>query len=518
VERAVNDRARPGLDAALALLIFAVCAGRLAAFPLQPGHADEAHYLHEAKRVLQGERLYRDVFELTTPGWVYLMALLFEVFGVTLRTARMAAAVIHGATAALLFIVCRRLDVRRGFALAAAATYLWVCPQMFPVASQHWLATLLGVLVLALCLRPLRPWLGGALGFVAGLMIAVHQARGLAMAAGVAAFLTVDSLVLQRDHRSQPLAVGIAFAAGLLLATVPMLGAATVSAGFEPVWYALVMHPMQSYASTFVTSWGRGGSTVFSVRGLVTYVPLALLCVIPRVLYGRHSGADPRSVRAGAAVLLLGGASVASVWYYPDAIHLAFIAPLFFAAAADGLERAVRRLAGPVQNGVAWAIAVAIVVPIGVGMTRELAARSSRRLTTVYRSAFGPVEVFPSHAAMLDDLSRLLDAVPSRTLYCHGYSAYTYLLVDGRNPTRFEFVRAGYTTAAQVEEIVAVLRTQDVPYVWINPRDAEARDPITIFIRDHYERVEDAALQRWGLWQRRAPGAAGRHSSAARLG
>src|SRR5262245_34231259 len=122
------DRCRRGLDPMLAFAVFAATASYLAALPLLLIHADEAHYLHEAKRLLAGDRLYRDIFELTTPGWMYLMALLFRVFGVSLATARMAAALIHAGTATVLFIVCRRLDVRRGLAVACAATYVAVCP------------------------------------------------------------------------------------------------------------------------------------------------------------------------------------------------------------------------------------------------------------------------------------------------------------------------------------------------------------------------------------------------------
>ena len=40
-------------------------------------------HLYEAKRILDGEVLYRDVFEMITPGFMYLMALLFRIFGTT---------------------------------------------------------------------------------------------------------------------------------------------------------------------------------------------------------------------------------------------------------------------------------------------------------------------------------------------------------------------------------------------------------------------------------------------------
>ena len=77
---------------------------------LQPpnlGPADESVYLYQAKRVLEGAVPYRDVFDLTTPGWLYVMAALFGLFGVSLETARVATAVLHGITAVMIYATGR---------------------------------------------------------------------------------------------------------------------------------------------------------------------------------------------------------------------------------------------------------------------------------------------------------------------------------------------------------------------------------------------------------------------------
>ena len=74
--------------------------------------------------MLAGDAMYRDIFDLTTPGWQYLIAALFRLFGTTLWVARTAVAVMHGLSSALTFVVCRRLGVRIGLAGAAALGYL----------------------------------------------------------------------------------------------------------------------------------------------------------------------------------------------------------------------------------------------------------------------------------------------------------------------------------------------------------------------------------------------------------
>jgi hypothetical protein len=500
----IGHRRRQWLDPALAVLTFAATASYLAALPLSLGHPDEAHYLHEAKRLLAGERLYRDVFELATPGWMYLMALLFRVFGVTLATARITAAVIHAATAAVLFIVCRRLTVRRGLALACAGTYVVVCPAAWPVASQHWLASLLSVVMLLLCLRPLGASMSFSLGFVVGLAIAVHQARGIAMGSGVAAFLTVDAFLQRRNRQTSGTVLALAFAGGLLLAVLPLLGVVVARAGLESVWRALVMHPLHSYRSAFGCRWGKHGGPAFSVRGLLQYIPLTLICIVPRLGSLWRRGYDRECVRPGAVLIVLALSSIVSILYYPDYIHIAFIAPLFFVVIADGVEHLLRALPSRVEVGIGWAATLVIfcVISLQLQLFRDAAVRATRT-TVTYQSAFGPVEMSPHQIPIYDKLRDLLGATPSRTLYCHPMSSYNYLLLDARNPTRFEFVNPGsYSTPAQIDEVIDVLRTGEVPLVLMRPAYKPRRkDPISEFIREHYEPVPDEMLRRWGLWR-----------------
>src|SRR4029453_12619616 len=484
-------------------LLLAGTVSYLAALPLQLGHQDEPHYLHEAKRLLGGERLYRDIFELTTPGWMYLMALLFRVFGGTLSPARIATAVIHAGTAALLFLVCRRLAVRRGLALACAMTYVMVSQLVWPVASQHWLATLVGVALLLLCLRPLGPGKSFGVGLVVGLAIAIHQTRGLGLGLGVAAFLVVDTTLLQRQRLSGGSALwssGIAFVSGALLIVVPLLAGLVASAGFEPVWGALVVHPLENYRGNVGCRWGHGWSRRPIVQAL-KYVPLALLCTIPRLPGLGPRDGDSERVRRGILLMVFGLGSIASIWYYPDFIHIAFILPVFLVALADGVERLLRALPSRIETSVGWVVALAIVTATGRQLLDHLATLSAQ-WTTTYQSAFGPVALSTSSIAVYEELTRLLNTAPSRTLYCHPTSSYTYLLVDARNPTRFEFILPGsYNTPAQVDEVIRVLRTTEVPYVLLDPRPPRRHDPIRSFIPAHYEPVSDERLRKMGLQQ-----------------
>src|SRR5262245_59948233 len=103
-------------DAAIVALILIATVSYIALLPHNLGPADESVHLYDAKRLLHGAVMYRDVFNDITPGWMYLMALLFWLCGTSVAVARNAMAVIHGLTAALTHATSRALGVRRGLA------------------------------------------------------------------------------------------------------------------------------------------------------------------------------------------------------------------------------------------------------------------------------------------------------------------------------------------------------------------------------------------------------------------
>lgn len=98
-------------DAIVMLLIFGGVALYLCLLPWGLQAADESYFLVEAKRLRDGEVMYRDIFEFVTPLATYAMATLFWLFGTTMATARMAMASLHGLTAVLLYAAARSLCV-----------------------------------------------------------------------------------------------------------------------------------------------------------------------------------------------------------------------------------------------------------------------------------------------------------------------------------------------------------------------------------------------------------------------
>src|SRR5262249_7417468 len=128
------------------LLVAALSFAYLLTYPLAIGKADESHLLYGAKRVLEGEVIYKDFFEILTPLAYYLFAGIFRIAGTTLLAARVGMAAIEALGCGLLFHLTRRIS---GGAEATLVTLIFagVCIPTWPYASPHWISTVLGLLV-----------------------------------------------------------------------------------------------------------------------------------------------------------------------------------------------------------------------------------------------------------------------------------------------------------------------------------------------------------------------------------
>lgn len=497
---------RSDLCWAALLFVGAVLYG--AAQPPNLGAADESVYLYQAKRVLEGAVPYRDVFDLTTPGWLYVVAGLYSLFGVSLSTARLATAVLHGLTGVMLYACCRRLSVRPSLSWPAALAYLVVCVPAWPIASQHWLATALCVLLLLLCAGlpgPRAAWAMGP-GLVVGALIAVHQQRGALVGAGVAVWLIADRLIARRSRTPRagdaPSLLGQLgwLAAGAGMIVVPMLVALVAVAGFEPVWQALVLHPLFNYRGTMRATWGSTGvlmadAASFTFPPLLRYLPVVVLPAALRAILLLRRGERGVALRRLCLLIVFALTAVASIAYYPDYIHIAFIAPIFFVAAGELAEHWLGPAADrvPALRLAGWAAAAGLLIAAGVRLEDNIAR--TRALYPVQRdTAFGRVSLArPIEGELVDTLQGLLRDTPTRELFCYPIVSYLYLMLDADNPTRFQFLLPGYTSPEQLREVVGVLQAKQLPYIVVLPGFLKPDDPVMAFLKRDYEPLSDNA-------------------------
>lgn len=137
--------------------------------PLAIGRADESHLLAEARRVAEGQALYRDVFESLTPLSFYLFAAVIALGGTTLLAARATIATVVGIAAGLLWHLTQRVAGALEAALVVAL-FIFIAVPTWPYASPHWLTTMLGLATAAVVVSAPRPRWPHLQPFVAGLL------------------------------------------------------------------------------------------------------------------------------------------------------------------------------------------------------------------------------------------------------------------------------------------------------------------------------------------------------------
>src|SRR5262245_17268685 len=125
------------------------------------------------------------------------MALLFRIFGPTMATARVAAAVIQAGIVVLVYLPCRVLGVRRGLAAGTALVHPAIALPVWPYATPHWLGALLVSLLLFVSLDRGRARRIGWLvvqGVLLALVILNRQPTGVMTAVVLSVLVATDAL------------------------------------------------------------------------------------------------------------------------------------------------------------------------------------------------------------------------------------------------------------------------------------------------------------------------------------
>jgi hypothetical protein len=493
-----DERPRSALGGADLLICGALFAGvvaYLSGMPRNLGWADESFLLYEAKRIRDGQVMYRDFFEFVAPVAWYAIALLYAVFGTTFEAARTLTDVQHASIAALVYLCCRRLGVGRGLGVLAGLAHVTLCQPAWPYVSAHWFATVGTVLLLYLLLVGpwrTRPRWAIAPGLLGGLLIGIQQQKGVYLCAGAGAVLLADHLLARRERLGALVERLLCFAGSMLLVTLSIFGAAVASAGGENVYEALVRYPLVNYRRGYAYRWGEvtlitRSFAARTVPWVLKWLPLSLLLPLVEVAGGIARGRAGERIRDRIVLLVVALTAIVSIIYAPDFIHIAFIGAILFIALADSLEACLTALRGRFAVPARWilcsALAVACAVQLYAGLTSARAA-----FPYSYESAFGRVDIsHPGQGKFIDEVRRRLDAIPGRELFCYRATTAMYLLAGGNNPTRFQLFKSRINDPAQAEEILSVLERKKLPYV-ISPAIRRVHDdPILNYLLDNYD-------------------------------
>ena len=488
-------------DATVALFLVVAAAAYLTSLPRNLGLADESYFLYEAKRIRDGQVMYRDIFQYTTPLSSYFMAALFWLFGTTMATARISMALVHTLTGLVLYATARRLAVRLEVAVLVPLAYLAICQPIWPYASWHWFSTLAtAALLFALITTPWRERPRWALlpGLLSGVLIGVQHQRGLVVTAGAFVVLVADHLAGRRYSREPVTLLLLRFAylaGGVLLVVVPLLVGFVAAAGAGPLYDALVRFPLESYHRSYRVPWGQlsplaRGYGVYTFPAVLRYSPLLLALPAAEIAVDLVRRLNRQRVGHLLALVVVGASSLLSIWYYPDLIHFAFVACVFWLCAAIGMEWILSVLPGSPRLRRAAGLGASAVVLVSLVRHLDGNARLlQEQFPLSHETAFGRIDfAAPWQIAFVDRVRELLAQAPSAELFCYPNLAAPYLTTGGSNPTPFQHFDAGVFPRRYTAAVLATLTSRRVPYVVASPL-IQRDDPIIRLLNEDYENV-----------------------------
>jgi hypothetical protein len=489
-------------DLGLALLLFAATAGYVAAWPRPLGLADESYFLYEAERIRSGEVMYRDFFQFVTPLPWYVMGFAFRAFGTNVWTARLVMAVVHGAIVALVYCGARRAEARRGAALVAAVSVPALAFSVWPIASPHWFATLCCMLLLYAALRvdwSARPTTSAVLGALAAVLVVTQQQKGVVFGAGIGLLVGLDALGEARDRMRGWLGRAgrriIWLAIGFAAVFVPCAALVLASAGIEPVYDALVRYPLQEYsAKRAPMPWAGFGALTLQLPAytwpvVLRGLPWAFAVPLAGALWAGLRGSRRQALQRDLSVVVLGASAIFSIWYYPDAVHVAFILPLAAVAAACSVERLLAVLPPRLNRGLGMVLAAvglaALAPPLWQHQQLAHAAYPIEHDTAFGRVNFAqPIDV-----ELVDALREQLAGADDRALFAYNIAS-PYLLAGAHNPTRYQHLSPRFHRRSRLEETVTRLEQSPPPVALVILLSYDPKnDPLAAYLYEHYEIV-----------------------------
>jgi hypothetical protein len=460
----------PALLFLLAALVFLYAI--LFALPFLPidRNLDAIIFLTEAKRMYEGELMYRDFFEFVTPGTPLVYLCLFKIFGVRLWIPNMVIMLLGLGFAFFSIVIARKL-MGAGLAILSGAIFLVRVYKCYPDPTHHWFSALTAAAALAVLIERRTLARIVTAGSLCGLSAFFTQSRGLMVALGFGLFLWWECRQRQEDWRRllKKVACMIAGFCAAFLASITYFIYKAGLARF--VWCTVIFvfkfYPKLASSNTFLLFRDQLPTFASLIADPLHFVEwfflvLAVPCVLVLffVRYSRESREKPMDFWERPMLLaIVGSCMILGIAPAPGLHRIAssaFPAVILLGWFLDSPRKLARALTA------ALAVGVLLVIP----HTVTVAQRGERWILTTPQ---GKLAV--ESQQVLDRYNWVQQHTRPLDYYYYPVFPYVYLYLNLRNPTPFPFIwNSGYTTPEQVQQVIRGLDHHQVRYVHWSPR------------------------------------------------
>jgi len=456
----VSPLRRAGAVVLLSAVSLYLTAGR----GVSPG--DESWFLLVAKRVAEGDDLYRDVFYSPLPLAVYLTAAPVAVFGAHIAIVEVLIALAWACTALIVVAHARRVTGSAAVAALALMALVVVAPP-----QRNSLYTPLAMLLLLVCMliaTRLVEAEGNRLALLAGVVAGLSFASKQTVGAGALAALLLCIGLAPRARVARGVAAFGGFAAvttavALVLALSGVLSDA-VRVGFTGKGEYLA-HGSLSYTgalSAALRFLPSEPAAAFDTLPLLLAPVVAALLVVAA---GRRALSATVLVPAAFALAALTAA-------YPrlGATHVGWANPAVIACAVAAV--------GPHVRGRRLLAVTAAPLAVGCAVAATLAplAWAQDQLTI---SALPAFEGMPISLRSEDDGARFLRAIRPResVFFVTERAGFLYLVTDARNPTPYDVPAASNIGTHELAVVETALRSGALDRACLGGQRAWGNEP-----------------------------------------
>ena len=433
-------------------------------------NADEGIYLQGGVDVLRSAVPYRDFFAITGPGSFWLVAAMFRIAGITLRSARVLLALDISVLVGLTYWITSRL----ARPLTALATSV-LCAALFLsspgnlVINHRWDSSAAMLAAIAFTLATIQSPRRTA-AFFAGLFSAA--AAWITPPTGLVGVVIVLRVWIDVKTRRVAVFVG----AGILTGMIVPAWILAAQGGLVPMVKTLFWNASHYSAANRVPfghifggpaalfAGAHGGEWIARILLAIAFLLPALLPPLVAVAW-LPAIRDP--MRTEIFLLAAGGAAVFSSYPRWDLLHLLYVSPVFLILAAVWVGRIRRKSIAP-------ALFMITVLPAAIMSVHTLLVDGPE---LSFDSPAGHIRAAKADAAAIQ--MSLANIQPADTLFVYPYEPLFYFLTQAHNPTRYLWLQPGMMSDA--DERTAVSELIPHPPKWVLYRDLAPADYLRIW-------------------------------------
>lgn len=430
---------------------------------------DEGYYAHIAERILGGEFPYKDFFIQFPPGYFYLLALIYKIFGASLFSGRFLTLVICLGIVYLTILILNRFKVDLKFkAISILAIISFGFPLINNMSLLAWISVFLSLLAVFAFMDKKYVLLGIALSF----LLFTKQNLGLYFLIVTNLFLIFGNLNTQR-FKILTTVNGIALVSVFLWIsyffflqgnTHRLVEFLTFNKQYLSV-YPFLYPPLSMLLKP---------EGIFKL--LPYYLPIVFALFFIKELFNKKKN---QPVFYFSSISLVG--FFGTVYPTSDLLHVyPFFGPLLVSSLLFFKNKKVFRY---------WRLLVLILVGIGFYLTLF---KEYYRYQVPYRFQKVTLNLPKTQNIKIDqplatDLTYLNLFITINTkkedyIFSYPFSPMLYFILDRKNPSRFATYYPGYLTEGQEREVLNDIKRKNVRFV-ITFLDYKFNTPISKFIQ-----------------------------------